>query len=168
MKEFINKKRERTKEDDESFDKLILPNNKKSKKSETYYPKENNINIFCTNNKFDKYSNSTLQSKNDFLFEAKKNDIFKIIKNDDNKANKRENNLVKILETYIFDTIIPRKERAKSLKELTSLSLSSNKYRNSLSDYSIPEEYYPYEIGEIILNKYKVNIYIIYNFPFFR
>ena len=30
MKEFINKKRERTKEDDESFDKLILPNNKKS------------------------------------------------------------------------------------------------------------------------------------------
>ena len=159
MKEFCNKKREREKEDDQSFDSFILSNNKKAKRSEILYSQENNINLF-DNNKLEKYSNSTLQSKNDFLFEVKKNEIFKII-NYDTKENKIENNLIKIIETSLFDSILPSKTKAKSYKELRSFSLCSDKYRNSFDDYSISEDYFPFEIGEIIQNKYTVIIYNI-------
>ena len=159
MKKFCNKKRQREKENDQSFDEFALSNNKKVKKSEIYEPPKNNIKFF-DNNKLDKYSNSTLQSKNDFLFETKKNEIFKII-NYDSKENKIENNLIKIIETSLFDKILPLRIKAKSYKELRSLSLSSENYRNSYSDYSIPEDYFPFEIGEIIQNKYAVIIYNI-------
>ena len=161
MKHFCNKKRQREKENDQSFDEFILSNNKKEKKSQILVPQDNNINInLIDNNKLDKYSNSTLQSKNDFLFETKKEEIFKII-NYNNKENKIENNVIKMIETSIFDTIIPSKTKAKSYKELRNFSLSSENYRNSYSDYSIPEDYFPFEIGEIIQNKYEVIIYNI-------
>ena len=161
MKQFCNKKRQREKENDQSLDEFILSNNKKEKKSQILVPQDNNINInLIDNNKLDKYSNSTLQSKNDFLFETKKEEIFKII-NYNNKENKIENNVIKIIETSIFDTIIPSKTKAKSYKELRNFSLSSENYRNSYSDYSIPEDYFPFEIGEIIQNKYEVIIYNI-------
>ena len=161
MKQFCNKKRQREKENDQSFDEFILSNNKKEKKSQILVPQDNNINInLIDNNKLDKYSNSTLQSKNDFLFETKKEEIFKII-NYNNKENKIENNVIKMIETSIFDTIIPSKTKAKSYKELRNFSLSSENYRNSYSDYSIPEDYFPFEIGEIIQNKYEVFIYNI-------
>ena len=161
MKQFCNKKRQREKENDQSFDEFILSNNKKEKKSQILVPQDNNINInLIDNNKLDKYSNSTLQSKNDFLFETKKEEIFKII-NYNNKENKIENNIIKMIETSIFDTIIPSKTKAKSYKELRNFSLSSENYRNSYSDYSIPEDYFPFEIGEIIQNKYEVIIYNI-------
>ena len=134
---------------------------KKEKKSQILVPQDNNINInLIDNNKLDKYSNSTLQSKNDFLFESKKEEIFKII-NYNNKENKIENNIIKMIETSIFDTILPSKTKAKSYKELRNFSLSSENYRNSYSDYSIPEDYFPFEIGEIIQNKYEVIIYNI-------
>ena len=161
MKQFCNKKRQREKENDQSLDEFILSNNKKEKKSQILVPQDNNINInLIDNNKLDKYSNSTLQSKNDFLFETKKEEIFKII-NYNNKENKIENNIIKMIETSIFDTIIPSKTKAKSYKELRNFSLSSENYRNSYSDYSIPEDYFPFEIGEIIQNKYEVIIYNI-------
>ena len=161
MKQFCNKKRQREKENDQSLDEFILSNNKKEKKSQILVPQDNNINInLIDNNKLDKYSNSTLQSKNDFLFETKKEEIFKII-NYNNKENKIENNVIKMIETSIFDTIIPSRAKAKSYKELRSFSLSSENYRNSNSDYSIPEDYFPFEIGEIIQNKYEVFIYNI-------
>ena len=161
MKQFCNKKRQREKENDQSLDEFILSNNKKEKKSQILVPQDNNINInLIDNNKLDKYSNSTLQSKNDFLFETKKEEIFKII-NYNNKENKIENNVIKMIETSIFDTIIPSKTKAKSYKELRNFSLSSENYRNSYSDYSIPEDYFPFEIGEIIQNKYEVIIYNI-------
>ena len=161
MKQFCNKKRQREKENDQSLDEFILSNNKKEKKSQILVPQDNNINInLIDNNKLDKYSNSTLQSKNDFLFETKKEEIFKII-NYNNKENKIENNIIKMIETSIFDTIIPSRTKAKSYKELRSFSLSSENYRNSYSDYSLPEDYFPFEIGEIIQNKYKVFIYNI-------
>ena len=161
MKQFCNKKRQREKENDQSLDEFILSNNKKEKKSQILVPQDNNINInLIDNNKLDKYSNSTLQSKNDFLFESKKEEIFKII-NYNNKENKIENNIIKMIETSIFDTIIPSKTKAKSYKELRNFSLSSENYRNSYSDYSIPEDYFPFEIGEIIQNKYEVFIYNI-------
>ena len=161
MKQFCNKKRQREKENEQSFDEFILSNNKKEKKSQILVPQDNNINInLIDNNKLDKYSNSTLQSKNDFLFESKKEEIFKII-NYNNKENKIENNIIKMIETSIFDTIIPSKTKAKSYKELRNFSLSSENYRNSYSDYSIPEDYFPFEIGEIIQNKYEVIIYNI-------
>ena len=161
MKQFCNKKRQREKENDQSLDEFILSNNKKEKKSQILVPQDNNINInLIDNNKLDKYSNSTLQSKNDFLFESKKEEIFKII-NYNNKENKIENNIIKMIETSIFDTIIPSKTKAKSYKELRNFSLSSENYRNSYSDYSIPEDYFPFEIGEIIQNKYEVIIYNI-------
>ena len=161
MKQFCNKKRQREKENDQSLDEFILSNNKKEKKSQILVPQDNNINInLIDNNKLDKYSNSTLQSKNDFLFESKKEEIFKII-NYNNKENKIENNVIKMIETSIFDTIIPSKTKAKSYKELRNFSLSSENYRNSYSDYSIPEDYFPFEIGEIIQNKYEVIIYNI-------
>ena len=154
MKQFCNKKRQREKENDQSLEEFILSNNKKEKKSQILVPQDNNINInLIENNKLDKYSNSTLQSKNDFLFETKKEEIFKII-NYNNKENKIENNVIKMIETSIFDTIIPSKTKAKSYKELRNFSLSSENYRNSYSDYSIPEDYFPFEIGEIIQNKY--------------
>ena len=118
MKQFCNKKRQREKENDQSFDEFILSNNKKEKKSQILVPQDNNINInLIDNNKLDKYSNSTLQSKNDFLFETKKEEIFKII-NYNNKENKIENNV-------------------------------------------LLEDYFPFEIGEIIQNKYEVIIYNI-------
>ena len=161
MKQFCNKKRQREKENDQSLDEFILSNNKKEKKSQILVPQDNNINInLIDNNKLDKYSNSTLQSKNDFLFETKKEEIFKII-NYNNKENKIENNIIKMIETSIFDTIIPSKTKAKSYKELRNFSLSSENYRNSYSDYSLPEDYFPFEIGEIIQNKYEVIIYNI-------
>ena len=161
MKQFCNKKRQREKENDQSLDEFILSNNKKEKKSQILVPQDNNINInLIDNNKLDKYSNSTLQSKNDFLFESKKEEIFKII-NYNNKENKIENNIIKMIETSIFDTILPSKTKAKSYKELRNFSLSSENYRNSYSDYSIPEDYFPFEIGEIIQNKYEVIIYNI-------
>ena len=161
MKQFCNKKRQREKENDQSLDEFILSNNKKEKKSQILVPQDNNINInLIDNNKLDKYSNSTLQSKNDFLFETKKEEIFKII-NYNNKENKIENNVIKMIETSIFDTIIPSKTKAKSYKELRNFSLSSENYRNSYSDYSLPEDYFPFEIGEIIQNKYEVFIYNI-------
>ena len=161
MKQFCNKKRQREKENDQSLEEFILSNNKKEKKSQILVPQDNNINInLIENNKLDKYSNSTLQSKNDFLFETKKEEIFKII-NYNNKENKIENNVIKMIETSIFDTIIPSKTKAKSYKELRNFSLSSENYRNSYSDYSIPEDYFPFEIGEIIQNKYEVIIYNI-------
>ena len=161
MKQFCNKKRQREKENDQSLDEFILSNNKKEKKSQILVPQDNNINInLIDNNKLDKYSNSTLQSKNDFLFETKKEEIFKII-NYNNKENKIENNIIKMIETSIFDTIIPSKTKAKSYKELRNFSLSSENYRNSYSDYSIPEDYFPFEIGEIIQNEYEVIIYNI-------
>jgi len=159
MKKFCNKKRQREEGNDQSFNEFALSNNKKVKKSEIFDPPENNIYLF-DNNKLDKYSNSTLQSKNDFLFETKKNEIFRII-NYDSKKNKIENNLFKIIETSFFDTILPIRIKAKSYKELRSLSLSSENYRNSYSDYSIQEDYFPFEIGEIIQNKYAVIIYNI-------
>ena len=161
MKQFCNKKRQREKENVQSFDEFILSNNKKEKKSQILVPQDNNINInLIDNNKLDKYSNSTLQSKNDFLFETKKEEIFKII-NYNNKENKIENNIIKMIETSIFDTILPSRTKAKSYKEIRSFSLSSENYRNSYSDYSLPEDYFPFEIGEIIQNKYEVFIYNI-------
>ena len=161
MKQFCNKKRQREKENDQSLDEFILSNNKKEKKSQILVPQDNNINInLIDNNKLDKYSNSTLQSKNDFLFESKKEEIFKII-NCNNKENKIENNIIKMIETSIFDTILPSRTKAKSYKEIRSFSLSSENYRNSYSDYSLPEDYFPFEIGEIIQNKYEVIIYNI-------
>ena len=161
MKQFCNKKRQREKENDQSLDEFILSNNKKEKKSQILVPQDNNINInLIDNNKLDKYSNSTLQSKNDFLFETKKEEIFKII-NYNNKENKIENNIIKMIETSIFDTILPSRTKAKSYKEIRSFSLSSENYRNSYSDYSISEDYFPFEIGEIIQNKYEVIIYNI-------
>ena len=161
MKQFCNKKRQREKENDQSFDEFILSNNKKEKKSQILVPQDNNINInLIDNNKLDKYSNSTLQSKNDFLFETKKEEIFKII-NYNNKENKIENNIIKMIETSIFDTILPSRTKAKSYKEIRSFSLSSENYRNSYSDYSLLEDYFPFEIGEIIQNKYEVIIYNI-------
>ena len=159
MKKLCNKKRQREKEDDQSFDEFILSNNKKEKKDEIFESPDNNNNLF-DNNKLDKYSNSTLQSKNDFLFETKKNEIFKII-NYDNKENKIENNLIKMIETSLFDTILPSRTKAKSYRELKSLSLFSENYGNSYSDYSIPENYFPFDIGETIQNKYIVNIFNI-------
>ena len=161
MKQFCNKKRQREKENDQSLDEFILSNNKKEKKSQILVPQDNNINInLIENNKLDKYSNSTLQSKNDFLFESKKEEIFKII-NYNNKENKIENNIIKMIETSIFDTILPSRTKAKSYKEIRSFSLSSENYRNSYNDYSLPEDYFPFEIGEIIQNKYEVFIYNI-------
>ena len=161
MKQFCNKKRQREKENDQSLDEFILSNNKKEKKSQILVPQDNSINInLIENNKLDKYSNSTLQSKNDFLFESKKEEIFKII-NYNNKENKIENNIIKMIETSIFDTILPSRTKAKSYKEIRSFSLSSENYRNSYSDYSLPEDYFPFEIGEIIQNKYEVIIYNI-------
>ena len=161
MKQFCNKKRQREKENDQSLDEFIISNNKKEKKPQILVPQDNNINInLIENNKLDKYSNSTLQSKNDFLFESKKEEIFKII-NYNNKENKIENNIIKMIETSIFDTILPSRTKAKSYKELRSFSLSSENYRNSYSDYSLPEDYFPFEIGEIIQNKYEVILFNI-------
>ena len=63
MKDLLNKKRERCTEEDSFYDSFILSNNKKPKNDEN-----------LIENKLDKYSNSTLESKNDFfLFETKKN-----------------------------------------------------------------------------------------------
>ena len=89
MKNFLNKKRERDTEEDSYYDSFIFSNNKKPKNDEN-----------LMENKLDKYSNSTLQSKNDFfLFETKKNEIFKII-NYENKEIKEEKNI-----SYINITI---------------------------------------------------------------
>ena len=156
MKEFCNKKRERETEEDSSCDTLIFSKNKKPKKSEALFF-QNNENML--NNQLDKNSNSTLQSKNDFfLFETKKNDIFQMI-NLDKKQNKINNNIIKNIEKTFKEKNISL-TKAKSFREINFFSLSFNSDKNTESSNSIQEEYYPYQIDEIIGNKYIVLEYI--------
>ena len=145
MKDFLNKKRERCTEEDSFYDSFILSNNKKQKNDEN-----------LIENKLDKYSNSTLESKNDFfLFETKKNEIFKII-NCENKENKEEKNIFKNIELSFKNNKISL-TKPKSFKKLNSISLNSNSdYKNTDSSFSGTEEYFPYQIGDVIENKYKI------------
>ena len=145
MKNFLNKKRERDTEEDSYYDSFIFSNNKKPKNDEN-----------LMENKLDKYSNSTLQSKNDFfLFETKKNEIFKII-NCENKEIKEEKNIFRNIELSFKRSKISL-TKAKSFKKLSSISLNTNSYyKNTDSSFSGSEEYFPYQIGEIIENKYKI------------
>ena len=150
MKQLCNRKREREREEDNSsFETVILSKNKKPKISETFFS-QNDINI---NIKLDKYSNSTLESRNDFLFERKKNEIFKII-NYINNPNKIENNIIKNIELSLKDNNVSLIAKAKSLRESSNYLFNSSNLNNSKNSYSALEEYYPYEIGEIIQNKY--------------
>ena len=152
MKEFLNKKREREIEEDSSCDSSMFSKNKKAKKSELFFPESNNENLL--DNKLDKYSSSTLQSKNDlFLFETKKNDIFKVI--NCVTKNKKDKNIIKEIEKCFKNNKIPL-TKAKSFKKLSCMSLSSNYYKNTDSSFSSFEEYYPYQTGEIIENKYVI------------
>ena len=146
MKQLCGRKRERE-EDNSSFETVILSKNKKPKNS------ENDINI--NNIKLDKYSNSTLESMNDFLFEGKKKEIFKII-NCLNNPTKLENNLIKNIELSLKDNNLSVISKAKSLRESSNYSFNSSNLNNSKNSYSSLEEYYPYEIGEIINNKYLI------------
>ena len=133
MKDLLNKKRERCTEEDSFYDSFILSNNKKPKNDEN-----------LIENKLDKYSNSTLESKNDFfLFETKKNEIFKII-NCENKENKEEKNIFKNIELSFKNNKISL-TKPKSFKKLRSISLNSNSdYKNTDSSFSGTEEYFPY------------------------
>ena len=152
MKEFLNKKREREIEEDSSCDSFMFSKNKKAKKSELFFHESNNENLL--DNKLDKYSSSTLQSKNDFfLFETKRNDIFKVI--NCVTKNKKDKNIIKEIEKCFKNNKIPL-TKAKSFKKLSCMSLSSNYYKNTDSSFSSFEEYYPYQIGEIIENKYAI------------
>ena len=148
MKQMCGRKRERE-EDNSSFETMILSKNKKPKDS------ENDININNINIKLDKYSNSTLESKNDFLFERKKNEIFKVINCLNNPA-KLENNIIKNIELSLKDNNISLISKAKSLRESSNYSFNSYNLNNSNHSYSSLEEYYPYEIGEIINSKYLI------------
>ena len=114
----------------------MFSKNKKAKKSELFFPESNNENLL--DNKLDKYSSSTLQSKNDlFLFETKKNDIFKVI--NCVTKNKKDKNIIKEIEKCFKNNKIPL-TKAKSFKKLNSISLSSNYYKNTDSSFSSFEE----------------------------
>ena len=152
MNEFLNKKRERESDEDSSCDSFFFSKNKKAKKSENYFPQ---IDENLIDNKLDKYSSSTLQSKNDlFLFEAKKTAIFKVM-NYANKGNENNKNIIKNLEKCFRNNKISL-TKAKSFKKLSSISLNSAHYKNTGSSFSVLEEYFPYQIGEIIENKYEI------------
>ena len=143
--------------------------------------KTNSINMF------EKNSNSTLQSKKDLVFPDIKipDGLFKIINFKENQ-NVNRNLDIKNIELQ-FDEIeeenFPIKSKSSFFynsnikRELFSDSSSSsncsnnNNYNNS-SHYSYsnscPEEYYPYEIGELIENQYLVSlIYILIIFILF-
>ena len=149
MKQLCGRKREREIKEDQSYDSFNLSKNKKVKNTEILFPQKD-PNIFDDSklDKSDKYSSSTLQSKNDFLFEIKKKDILKMI----NYQNKVNNNRIKMIENSFKENNISY------LRELSCPSFYSDNYIKSESSCSIPEEtYYPYEIGEIISNKYIVS-----------
>ena len=142
-------------------------------------------------NMLEKNSNSTMQSKKDIVFPEPKNPegLFKVINFKENQ-NPNKNLNIKNIELQ-FDEIeeenIPLIKSKSSFfynsnikRELFSDSSSSsncsnnNNYNNS-SHYSYsnscPEEYYPYEIGELIENQYLVSfIYFlkIYLYYFYR
>ena len=152
MKDFCQRKRAREIGEDSSLDSFNYSKGKIPKDSEILFS-HNDENIL--DNKLDKYSNSTLQSNTElFLFQAKKNEIFKII-NYENNPNKKDKNIIKNIEQSFKDKRISL-TKAKSLRERSNISLSSDSYKNTENSISTQEEYYPYQIGEIINNKYTV------------
>jgi hypothetical protein len=69
-----------------------------------------------------------------------------------NYQNKVNNNTIKMIENSFKENNISY------LRDLSCPSFYSDNYIKSESSCSIPEEtYYPYEIGEIISNKYIVS-----------
>ena len=177
MNEFCNKKRKREDNEGESEEFTIPVQNKKIKKLEIIFPQEisqvselNKMNINFiesnldkTNNSFnkDKNSISTLQSKNDQVSSNTKNSLLFNVENQNQNQNKKK---IQLHFEEIAEDKIP-KIKSKSLvinlnikrEFLSCSSYSSNNYNNS-SHYTSTsnEEYYPYEIGEIIENQYVV------------
>lgn len=181
MNEFCNKKRKREDNEGESEEFTIPVQNKKIKKLEITFPQEisqvselNKMNINFiesnldkTNNSFnkDKNSISTLQSKNDQVSSNTKNSLlFNVIKFDENQNQNQNKKKIQLHFEEIAEDKIP-KIKSKSFvinlnikrEFLSCSSYSSNNYNNS-SHYTSTsnEEYYPYEIGEIIENQYVV------------
>ena len=161
MKKFCNRKRQREEEEQSNGSSLILNiKNQKSKNEEIFFPmninNNNDINIIS----LDEYSNSTLESKNDFLFEPKK---FVLNFNKPKKDNKKIFNVIKEFENSFMEEKISVSRTKTKTNELKSMNTYINKLpslnsKNSSSNsYSSSDiEYYPYEIGEIIDNKYQV------------
>ena len=181
MNQFCSKKRNR--EEDGNEELFPDPNeNKKVKKLDISFPQENcDLSDFTsvdsnrdknTSNKIDKNSVSTFESKNELItFNAKNAMLFKVTKyinpNQNNYNIKKielefdgikEENITKIKsKSFILDINIK--------SELLSDSQSSLNSRNnsdyiSSSHYSYSDEqdeFYPYEINEIIENQYKVS-----------
>ena len=161
MKKFCNRKRQREEEGQSNGSSLTLNiKNQKSKNEEIFFPmninNNNDINIIS----LDEYSNSTLESKNDFLFEPKK---FVLNFNKPKKDNKKIFNVIKEFENSFMEEKISVSRTKTKTNELKSMNTYINKLpslnsKNSSSNsYSSSDiEYYPYEIGEIIDNQYKV------------
>lgn len=194
MEQFCNRKRKReenSNENNENEDLFNLNQNKKIKQFEFSYPQEpsefsdftsvdSRLDKNTSLNKIEKDSNSTLQSKNEqasinnnncFLFQHP-------------KFNKKQNQIYNLKKIELaFGEIEEQKNHSKSFtitvnirKELLSnypsIYSKNNSNNNSSSQESNSEsnheEYYPYEIGEIIVNQYKVSkfIFLIYVFIF--
>ena len=185
MNQFCNKKRKRDKEEGENEYNFAIPgHNNKILKSEISYPQESselsdlslndsNINNNICINKTDQNSISTMHSKNDqkstdtnnsFFFNVKQNDEiidFKKIENKFEEIQEEKPPLIKSKSTIIDINI-----RQELLSSYSSY-YSNNSYKNSSSYYSYSnsskEEYYPYQVGEMVDKQYLVSN----NFLFF-
>ena len=181
MNQFCNKKRKR--EEDENEQIFTIPDeNKKIKKYEITFPQETSelsdiTSIDSKNFSFckpDKNSNSTLQSKNEQIsFNTKNSFLFNVAKINENHIQNEKQNLKKIELEFdeILEERIPKIKfksftmniniKKELLSNRSSFHSKVNSNYNSSSHYSFSnsshDEYYPYEIGEIIENEYKVS-----------
>lgn len=186
MYQFCNRKRKR--EDEENGEKFTNPDqnqDKKVKKDEIYFTQEiSELSDFTSIdsknisfNKPDQNSISTLQSKNEQIpFNTNNTFLFKVAEFNEIQNHNENQNWKKIeLE---FEEIQEEKKPTIKLKSFalninikkqllsncSSFHSKNNSNYNSSSHYSFSssshDEYYPYEIGEIIDNEYLVSYYL--------
>ena len=176
MNQFCNKKRNRDNVENE-YNFAIPSKNKKTQKAEISFPQESselsdlslndsNINNNISINKIDQNSISTMHSKNDqkstdtnnsFFFKDKKYEDNQNFKNIENKFEEIEEEKPPLIKPKSFKIDINIRQEL-----LSSYSYySNNTYKNSSSYYSYSnsskEEYYPYQIGELIGKQYIVS-----------
>ena len=185
MNHFCNRKRKRednSNENNEKEELCTIPNqNKKAKQYEFSYPQEpselsdltfidSRLDKNTSLNKIEKNSNSTLESKNEQT-SINNNNCFVYQMSKFDKNQNQNYNLKKI--ELAFHEIEEERNYSKSFtiminikKELLSnyvpIYSKNNSNKNDSSSQesnsdSNHEDYYPYEIGEIIENQYSVS-----------
>lgn len=184
MSQFCNKKRKREEEEIENGQQIftIPEQNKKLKKYIISFPQEvselseitsiDSKNFYFNNQ--DQNSISTFQSKYEQIPSNTNNSfLFKVKKFNENQKEIHLKNLKKIESEFdeIQEDKIPEKKinsvtininiKKNLLSNRSSFNSKNNSNYNSSSHYSMSssnhDEYYPYEVGEIIENEYLVS-----------